>query len=571
MGGRTGKSAKVAEKRGYRVSEAEALADLQRNAKIVFQQMLKSKNKIDVASSDEFFNAQLHRIGFDHADAAKTWRNVLLFQRLFQEAGNSVFVDALPFASFNTYADETAKGNLYELPEALQLRNFKEMQKFEIYLDAIARTDRKASLQLPQQYKSIGDISQKHPELVEKRYLVEIATIDKDTLLSKASMRETWKWELDAKNWTTLVREFPELGIKKSDDPDARFKALEALSPQRRSTVDTFARKALLAEHQSAWIAEALNDEAKETSVIGITLKGQGSTIEGVTDGASLIALLDEVQLSGAESDKSKDAAAKLAQYTADGKHYYAIKVIERLPNAEILTFKEANKRGILDAKLNAELEKYYAKERDKSTDVFQDENKSWKPFSDVKDEVAKRYFKNIIAAIRADRAENKNLSESALATKRLLPYVASIQQAMLKNPSTKDTYVENVETSPAEAKLVASLGLEQQWKLQSKSVAIAQKQKDFDISPDEALTMKSGSMTKPLALDSGAIMFFEKNDQHNQANLAYVKSSITKARELFFQEIQQTLATELIEEYKSQNAISVNYLEQGPSIGSEG
>lgn len=552
-------SAQIAEQRGYRVSKGEAAADLQHNADLAFQKLLKQNRYMaSVTSSEEYLNEQLRSLGLDESRAVKIWRNVLLFRKLFQDAGTAVFVDLLPFQAFTNYTRESAMGMQYQLPDGLQLGNFKELQKFELYLNAISKGHRKGSLALPQQFAATADIAKKHPELVEKRYLLEMSMLDRTALQSKVSLKDTWNWEIDRANWTALTKEFPELGIKKADDRQERFAALEALSGTRRSAVDAFARKAIVDSHPE-WIAEALKEETPQTMVVGITYKGEGSPIRGLSDGTALIALLDKVPLHGKGEASDAVTVEKLSQFTADGKHYYTLKVLERLPTAEVLTFAEANRRGVLDTLLTVELEKYYLQEREKTASDFQKEDKTWKPFADVRDLLAQRYFKGILTAIRAEQKGNKDLSEATAASMRLLPYVKSIQNALKKDPLLSDKYTQNVEVSSSEKLTPAALP-EEQWKLVKKPLEIARKQHKEEIDPTEALAMADGEWSNVHAMATGAIFFYQKQANITGETSAAVLEGVNKARTLFFNEVQVALAADLVKLFKAQNAISLAF-----------
>ena len=81
-------AAVIAEQKGYHVSKADAMADLIRNADTSFQQNARNPN-VGVATSQEYFNEQLRRLGMDQNGAASVWRQVMLFRRLFQDMGSS--------------------------------------------------------------------------------------------------------------------------------------------------------------------------------------------------------------------------------------------------------------------------------------------------------------------------------------------------------------------------------------------------------------------------------------------------------------------------------------------------
>ncbi len=69
------------------------------------------------------------------------------------------------------------------MPESLRLSDFRSLQKFEAYLAAVsAKGAKQQVLDLPTQYLSLEEIQKAHPELVQKRYLVNVAEVSKQTL-----------------------------------------------------------------------------------------------------------------------------------------------------------------------------------------------------------------------------------------------------------------------------------------------------------------------------------------------------------------------------------------------------
>ncbi|HRD55819.1 MAG TPA: hypothetical protein PLC42_05415 [Parachlamydiaceae bacterium] len=83
-------AAKIAEQKGYEVTKEEAFADLLKNSQLSYNQNANNPN-IGVANSQEYYNQQLRLLGMSQAQVVKTWRQVLLFRRLFKDVGNAVF------------------------------------------------------------------------------------------------------------------------------------------------------------------------------------------------------------------------------------------------------------------------------------------------------------------------------------------------------------------------------------------------------------------------------------------------------------------------------------------------
>ena len=398
-------AAAIAEQKGYEVSKADALADLMRNSELSYQQNVRNP-QIGVKSSHEYFNEQLRRLGLDKNAAAKQWRQVMLFRRLFQDMGSSVFVDPQTFNKLDAYATESVDGELFRLSKEFRFGSYRALQKFEAYLDAVSKRsdDDKAKLTLPAAFLSAAEVSKKNPELVEKRYLLEIAKADKKALQGNVGMKETWDWEVSDKGWEQLKKKFPELGVAKAKTRDERFGVLDDLDDKTRLSVDSFARAALVDEH-AEWLDKALQEAVSKRETVGLHAKGGNRAFAGLDNGEELIKLLDAAPLASedaaARSAAAKEAADKLSHFSADEETYYRIGVIDRAPQAEVLSFAEADKQGELDKLLDSKLEAYYLKIREASPKEFQRADKSWKPLAEVKDVVADRYFEKVLKGIR--------------------------------------------------------------------------------------------------------------------------------------------------------------------------
>ena len=184
------------------MSKADALADLMRNSENSFY-LLRSSGNLGVKNSEEYFQEQLRRLGLDQNNAAGIWQQVLLFRRLFHDVGGSVFIDPLTFEKYNAYASASLEGQLYQLPNPLRLNSFKELQKFETYLDAAGKlsADQKAKLFLPETFYSVQELIKENPELVQKRYYLEIASVNKKDLESGVGLRQSWEWESSEEKW----------------------------------------------------------------------------------------------------------------------------------------------------------------------------------------------------------------------------------------------------------------------------------------------------------------------------------------------------------------------------------
>lgn len=556
-------SSKVAQQRGYRVSKSEALTDLIDNANQSFKQNLRSPH-LGVANSQEYFKEQLRRMNMDQSKAVKIWQSVLLAKRLFEEAGNSVFVSPDLFSSFVAYAKEPVSGNLYQLPKELKLADYRNLQKFELYLDAVAKRsdEEKSSLKLPEKYLSAEEISKKFPELVQKNYVLDIAQVDKEALQTKISVKETWNWEVTDGNWASLMKNFPELGLKNVSSRQERFALLEGLSDKARAKVDNFARSQIL-DTRPEIITQVLESANSISSPIGISLKGSaGKSFKGVDDASILIALLDQASTNGSEATPEQQSAnQKLAQFTGDDRHYYRIQVIEKKPGVEILTFAEANRQGILDNLLDRTLQEHYVKIRDSQPKTFQKADSTWKDLADVKDAVANSYFADALKAIQAQEPNENKLTGDDAASRRLLPHVKNLQTALVADPENDKLVklVNNTDQPADKGANAASLG--QQWQLEKRPFSIERSNNNEQFNTVEALELAVNGWSPVINTPSGAIFFYQKlESQPKDHELVLEKDH--QAQQLLSHEAQRLVAAQLIDEYKNKHAISLEFMD---------
>lgn len=548
-------SAKAAEKQGYSVPMDEAIADLNRNAIISFQQNLKSPN-LGVANSQEYLNEQLRIMGMDQRMAAKIWQNVLLFRRLFQDAGNSIFIEPTAFAAFTHYAKQSVSGELFQLPKELRLADYRSMQKFEIYNAAVAQIDPKSPLNLPANFLSVNEVKKNYPELIQKRYLLQVSNLDKNSLLSKVSLKETWNWEVQDANWAVLKKQFPNLASQGGETREERFKALDRLNPKVRASVDAVAQSAIVNKHPE-WIINALQTAPSKTIEISLSPKRASDHFSGLENAAGLIALLDQVDLSTQDETAQENKSNQLNAFTADQRHYYKIKVLERQPNEEILTFAEANKSGILDALLDRKLKEHYEKIKTAQAAQFQNSDKSWKSYDEVKDIVADHYFAKVLNALKSDR-KNQSLTGNQAASMRLSSYVQGLKEKMQRDP-TKIPELINVSHGKTSNALHPSNALADQWKIEKQSFEINRSSEDERLNLTEITSMGEWSDLKTTA--NGGLYFIRKFDL-NAADHSFSLEKNNFARLQLSNEIQKVLGNRFAEKWKAQKAISLEYLQ---------
>ncbi len=553
-------SAKIAEEKGYQVTKAEALADLMRNSEISYQQQ-KNNPHLGVANGSEYFQEQLRRMGMDQSKASTVWKQVLLFRRLYHDMGDSVFIDPQTFKPFEAYAKEAIVGDLYHLPEALQLGNYRSLQKFELYLNAVSKRDDQDLLKLPTTFLTAEEVSKKYPELVERRYLVEVAQAEIKTLGAKVGIKEMWDWEVQDSNWEMLKKQFPELGIKKAGTREERFAALDALDEKTRDRLDAQARSAIVESHPE-WIDQALKSAEKKKLITGIQLKGGSSLFSGVENRDQLIQKLDQAPL-------AQDPSGELAHYSGDQKMYYWVKVLDRDPKLEVLTFAEATDNGTLDQLLDKQLEAYYQQIRDVYPKEFQNEDGSWRPYADVKDDVADHYFTKILNAIRAEytassesKLEQSQLNGDQSAPVRFYSHVKKIEADLEKKSAGAAAWINDpLQAQAGEDKLPVRESLTVQWKLIKD--AYRTDRADETASTKDAFDMAENAWSKVYTPPNGDLYFFQIKGKDSSGEAPAIAEQTMQAYRMLSNDAQRVLAERLLQKMQEKGALSVDYLNQ--------
>ncbi len=549
-------SGKIAEQKGYEVTKADALAELTRNSEVSFRENARTPH-LGVANSSEYFNEQLRRLGMDQNKAVNLWRQVMLGRRMFQDVGNAVLVDPLMHQRFFGYAQETVEGDFYRLPSELRFGDYRTLQKFEAYLDAAAKRE-KDPLALPMQFYSLEQIKKNYPELIQKRYLVTISQVQKNSLQSKVSLKEMWNWQLEEGNWPALKKEFPELGVKTGNTREERLAALDGLDDAAHMRVDAFARRNIVETHPE-WLQQALQENEAKRMVLGVRLKGGRPTL-GLENRDELIALLDQAPLGEQPSEQLK-------QFSGDGKIYYRIAVLEKGANEEILTFAEANREGVLDQLLDRRLEAFYSKIREEHPEEFRKDG-SWKAFADVKTEVADHYFEPLLKEIRSDyeasaKNENQKLTTGNLsAPARLYAHLRRLQAKLEQKTADASEWVQEMQDKPNEEILLARPALQDQWKVEKSSRHIARSDNTEDLNKDAMFALAIGEWMPVQPTPNGDLAFFQLKSKNPNADAGMVYDKMQESHQLISDDAQRIFMRSVVHEIKEKNAISLQYLD---------
>jgi len=519
-------AAASAEQKGVKVSLEEAKGDLIAN----YQESLR-KIQPDPLKPFPSFSQHLWTLGFDETGAAEVWRKVLLFRHYFQDVSNAAFVDRLPYKDFASYARETATVALYRWPDPMRLKTMQDLIEFETYMNAVALPSDEP-LSLPSVFHPMELIEDDYPELVQASFKAKVREVSLAEAALRAQVKEVWEWELDEKNWDGLKAAFSFLS--QGCTREERFHALGKLTPAERASIDAFARSKILGQH-SEWRDEAL--EAAESAETAVSISKASCSLAKVEKPWRLATLLRRA----AEGDE--EAKTELSSYSDDGKTIYRIEEVEKLSDPRVLTFAEAKSQKLLAKISERSLSAAYAKIRVSNPSKFQTKEGAWKPFSEVKGEVAKSVYSYVFKAIE-QLDKTAEWSDGLYAEMRLLPSMRDAYRKLQGQP-----------LDPRWVALEATDSYEDQFKLERTELPIQRtsqevwmKEKAFAMTPNE---------WSPIRIPpQGEISFFYLVDKKPSDNL--VLDQISFGKEMIAADAQRFLAQKLLETILEKQAIQL-------------
>jgi len=350
----------IAREEGYKVGKDEAQIDLYSNV----YRGLKTYNQGKTPSNEEaqkLYSQQIRMIGLNENQANGLWREVLYFRRMFNEVGNAVFVDSLAYNQFKSFAKPAHRVVAYTLPASLQFPSFREMIKFQRYLEIVGAD---SAPDLPKNFKKTEAIMNQYPELAYKEFELEVATASREDAAARVGLKQMWQWQ--GENFDLLRKKFSGIPQCKSENFEARMEALDKLDKMLRFKVDHFARLAIV-EKDPTLIEDALASAPLNKQSVQVALGDLGTPFSG----EHFLALL--------ESDDPS-----LKSYSVDDETFYSIQVLDKGKGWNLFAFQQAPMDKILDDFLLAAYPSLKIQE----------------PFEEVKDQVAAKVYADILKPI---------------------------------------------------------------------------------------------------------------------------------------------------------------------------
>lgn len=498
-------AAQIAEENGYDVKIEEIRSVLFQN---IYQGYQKNSRNVQISAeeADHYYQMKMRSLGLDEKMLVGVWKKVMLFRRLFEDGSGSILIDPLVYRQFDQFAKENVHVRLYQLPHALQLPDFRSMLQFQLYLEAIAMDPLRlrSDLSIPKQFASLEQIEKRAPELVERQIEIEWREVSKEDLVKSISVKDTWNWEGVDQHWELLRTHFSELAHIDARSVQDRLNALEKLDKKLRIKIDQFAR-AKMVDGQPDKHKLALELAPIKTSLIG--LKGKGTTLpfKGIKDSSELVALLEKAAL---KDQASNVANERLDDYTPDHERYYRIQVTRREEAKKILTFDEAVKDGTLSKLLDKRLEESYPEVRKRNAQHFQQNNGQWKPVKEVKDQIGKYLFADLLRSIEEHYRAHFGLlpgraGELPLAfysNARLLPFMQEVQSCLRTNPEDATWILMDREN--------VSASLSSQWLLE-RTEKVMQRCTEVPFSKEEMFTLSPEQWSPVKIGEKGALAFY--------------------------------------------------------------
>jgi hypothetical protein len=524
--------AAIAKQDGYSVSYQESFQDLLKNVHVAYQ---KEKNK-EPRSDRDYFQYQLHVLGLDEKTAVTLWQNIMLFRKFFQEKGAFVFMDTFSFKEFSSYAMEKKEMCHYQLPESLRLKSFDDLLAFELYRRAISSKYSMASLDLPAHIVTVDEMEARDLGLVQKFYEWEYKEASLDAVgVAKIRERDLWKWQFEEKNWKELQSHFSALATCGSTD---KFHFLEGVDKEIRRKIDLFSREKIVASHPE-WVREVLDQSQYKKVSTYLRMDGSNLPLVGV-NASKIMSLFDSFSVGLKDVSKDK-VAQQLSYYSEDGKNFYSIRVQSVGKNKEIAPYAALLQDGSLAAKVDSYVEQEYKKIRVKDPALYQDKEGKWKPFTEVKWNVAKEVFNPLLKAIEEDYRKvhgslpSKKDMFSFYRDHRFYHHVRMVRFGLQKNKENL-SWVRNASEKDS---------IENQWKLSKDIIIVARAESPLWIKDAFFSSLPKSPFSSVHVAQNGNLEFVEyKGMKKMEENVA---SDVMRGKDLLSAEQDRVVLRSLI------------------------
>ncbi len=490
-------TARRARAAGLSVAPGEALASLYQNAQRAVQRLPQNSG----ITADDLVQKTLQAFNMDQSRALAIWSDVLLFRRALIELPLNIVVNKQMYEEYLRQESSACDLDCYQLQPCLRLASLRDLFKVQVWIQSVGdfRGASPTTLLPPSAFRSAEEVVGSWPEFVERRFILNIASVSSDELAKRIRLRDLWNWQVENGNWELLLQAIPALGEKEAVDREHRLKALERLSPQLKAKADAIAKEHIIAAHPQ-WLEESLSKAKMETQAVHIRLKEGKIPFEGIEDRQALISHLLTAPVG--------EIAPALQAYTQDQKHFYRIQVLDRAMTDDLVALPELMADGTLDRVLDRLLETSYPKIRGQRPAEYRDEKGEWKPFAQVKEKVGEAFYAPLLQqldqAIATWRVKLPaycqwdDLKSSRVAV-RFLPQLASliekIQQEGEGSPYVTEALAADVDHS---VQSLEARPLEDLWLLVASKQRFVRSERGEKVHFSEALSLNPGEWILP-------------------------------------------------------------------------
>jgi hypothetical protein len=516
----------LAEQNGLKVSKEEAKAAL----------ISLAAKEEDSKKGEAKLQASLQKMRMTQSQAIAYFQKVLLFRKLFEEVGSSIYLDSLAYDQVSQFSHEQLNLNIYAAPASIDIDSFDKMMQFEIYLDHTTKRHHTKLLPLPTQFLSVDRVRSRCPKLVAKKFTLDVCAVKKSEIGLQVGLKDIIEYEVS--HFDELVETFPELSLKICLSDEDKMKVIESLSASVREKIDTAVREKLVASHTD-WVEEALLAAKPKKKEIILNLDDVNNFFVGFEDNNSLI-----------EDFEKALVTLSHVNLIGEGDHFYRIKVISGSSDYDILTFEEARNIDVLSRILNERLEKDYASIRLRNPSEFKNELGEFLPFGEVKDIVGKYVFQDLVSQLQGYLKmeglvpEDALLEMDELARYRLADFM-NVALNSIKTGINQDAFVKQETDS----------GIENQFKLVLNKNKIS-RSKTPDLFDEQMARMKEGEWSQVALLGQYGLSFYAL--EKREINEDEKKKAMEKGYELLVGDAKKAILFDLIDQMKSQNALHI-------------
>lgn len=409
-----------AKQQGFKVTEKEAKADL---LKIGYESLTAHSSE---PVTDELFNNAWKQVlascRVSEKEAIRIWQEVLLCKKMLEEEKQSILVDHLCDADFANFGGEAREVAVYSLPAELQFKDFGSLMKFQVYLEAVAKNKKEASLiDLPKQFKTKEEIAMAHPELLVDSFDLLIKQVKASELGIHVSYKQLIDWQIAHQKELKVA--FEQIALMKEQQDF--IEVLDHLDDATRSKIDKYSLKQIIKENPEL-IAKSLEQASSEKKTLVTSILRDEVSLPGIIDPKEFFNLLTQT------------TESKIENFSQDQEHFYTIEVVSTSKEPELLSFKRAKELGVLEKMLDAKLQKHLQAAKSAQPSLFLNEKGEAKPFESVKEHIGAFYFKELLEKLdklSAQETKQKNIYHH-YADLRLLSFMQKAKEDIEKTGS---------------------------------------------------------------------------------------------------------------------------------------